>query len=198
MMRRFDSQRKSGCDRTGMTLVEMIVALAIFAVVSTVVIGFLTGSRQTYNTTSDRAIAQQSLRATFSLMTREIRSAGCDPAEVGIEGLTVADDLTLRCRMDLDGDGSTLGTGPDEDITYTYMPALGELHRTTGGFTQPILRNLTLVQFAYFDRQGNPLINTPLSPADRAEVRFVDISIDGELRNGEPVSYTTRVYVRNG
>lgn len=197
-MRRFDSPRESRGDRTGMTLVEMIVALAVFAVVSTVVIGFLTGSRQTYNTTSDRAITQQSLRATFSLMTREIRSSGCDPAEVGIEGISVADDLVLRCRMDLDGDGSTLGTNPDEDITYTYVPALGELHRTTGGFTQPILRNLTLVQFLYFDRQGDPLIGTPLSPADRTEVRFVDISIDGELRSGEPVRYSTRVYVRNG
>jgi hypothetical protein len=181
-----------------MTMVEMIVAMAIFAIVTTVVIGFLTGSRQTYSATSDRALTQQSLRAVFSLMTREIRSAGCDPLEAGIEGIAMADDLVLRCRMDLTGDGSTLGTAPDEDITYTYVPALGELHRTTGGFTQTILRNLTLVQFTYFDAAGAPLAVTPLVPEDRARIRFVDITIAGELRNGEPVSYTTRVFVRNG
>lgn len=54
------------------------------------------------------------------------------------------------------------------------------------------------MQFTYFDATGAPLVNTPLSPEDRGRVRFVDITINGELRNGEPVSYTTRVFVRNG
>jgi prepilin-type N-terminal cleavage/methylation domain-containing protein len=185
-------------DRAGMTLVEMMVALAIFAVVSTVVIGFLTSSRQTYTATSDRAHYQQSLRATFSLMTRELRSAGCDPAGTGIVGLAVADDTTLRCRMDLDGDGSTLGTAPDEDVTYVYDAGQGELARTSATGTITILRDVQLVQFLYFDEAGNPLATTPLSAADRELVRFVDIAIDGELRDGEPVTYSTRVFVRNG
>jgi Tfp pilus assembly protein PilW len=181
-----------------MTMVEMIVALAIFAVVATVVVGFLTGSRRTYDSTSDRAHYQQSLRAVFSLMTREIRSTGCDPADAGFDGFTPADDLVLRCRMDLDGDGVTLGTAPDEDITYTYVPGQEELQRTTAAGTQTILRSVTLVQFTYFDAEGNPLVATPLSANDRQRVRFVDIAIDGELRDGEPVTYSTRVYVRNG
>ena len=185
-------------DRSGMTLVELIVALAIFAVITTVVIGFLTGSRRTYASTSDRALYQQSLRAVFSLMTREIRSAGCDPAEVGIEGISVADDLILRCRMDLNGDGNTLGVAPDEDVSYGFNAGLGELQRTTTLGTQTILRDVQLVQFTYFDRDGNLLAATPLSPADRAQVQFVDILINGTLRDGEPVTYSTRVHVRNG
>ncbi len=198
MTRATNSRSENRLGRAGMTLVELIVALAIFAVITAVVIGFLTGSRRTYSATSDRALYQQSLRAVFSLMTREIRSAGCDPAEVGIEGITVADDLTLRCRMDLDGDGNTLGVGPDEDISYTFNAGLGELQRTTALGTQAILRDVQLVQFTYFDRDGNPLVATPLSPADRALVQFVDILINGTLRGGEPVTYSTRVYVRNG
>ncbi len=185
-------------NRAGMTMVEMMVALALFAVISTVVIGFLTSSRQTYNATSDRAHYQQSLRAVFSLMTRELRSSGCDPGDVGIPGLAVADDLTLRCRMDLDGDGMTLGTSPDEDVTYVYDPDTAELIRTTASGTLTILRDVQLVQFAYFDETGNPLVTTPLSAADRDLVRFVDIAIDGALRDGEPVTYSTRVFVRNG
>ncbi len=181
-----------------MTMVEMMVALALFAVISTVVIGFLTSSRQTYNSTSDRSHYQQSLRAVFSLMTREIRSAGCDPVEAGINGLALADDTTLRCRMDLDGDGGTLGTAPDEDITYDYDPNVAELVRTTAGGALVILRDVQMVQFSYFDADGNVLATTPLSAADRELVRFVDIAIDGELQDGEPVTYSTRVYVRNG
>ena len=70
--------------------------------------------------------------------------------------------------------------------------------RTTAAGTQTILRSVTLVQFTYFDAEGNPLVATPLSANDRQRVRFVDIAIDGELRDGEPVTYSTRVYVRNG
>jgi hypothetical protein len=118
--------------------------------------------------------------------------------EIGIIGLAAADDTSLRCRMDLDGDGSTLGTSPDEDVTYTYDPDQAQLLRTVAGNTLVILREVQIVQFAYFDEAGNPLATTPLSAADRELVRFVDIAIDGELRDGEPVTYSTRVFVRNG
>lgn len=189
-------------DRDGMTMVEMLVALSIFAVVATVVFGFLTSSRGTYGKTRDLAQQQQALRSVLSLMTREIRTAGCDStgAEItGIEGIVVADALQLRCRMDLDADGSTLGQ--DEDITYTFLPAAGELQRTSGASApQTILSNqrhgLQQVQFDYFDRQGNPLLSTPLSQADREAVRFVDITLS-LLREEEPVDYTTRVHIRN-
>ena len=185
-------------DRRGMTLVEMMVALALFAVVSAVVIGFLNGSRDTYSDTSDRAHYQQSLRAVFGLLSLELRSAGCDPADIGLEGITLADGDAIRCRMDLDGDGATLGTTPDEDITYLYDPNLDELQRTTGAGTQVILRGVQRVQFRYFDGEGAPLANLPLSQDDRGQVRFVEIAIDGELLSGEPVTYSTRVFVRNG
>jgi prepilin-type N-terminal cleavage/methylation domain-containing protein len=185
-------------NRRGLTLVELMVALALFAMITAVVIGFLTGSRRTYDATSNRAQYQQSLRATFSLMSRELRSAGCDPAEVGLDRLAICDDDVLHCRMDLDGDGSTLGTNPDEDITYLYNAGLGELQRTSATGAMTILRGLTGVQFRYFDGDGNPLAGTPLDAAGRNRVRFVDIDIAGELPSGEPVSYSTRVHLRNG
>jgi prepilin-type N-terminal cleavage/methylation domain-containing protein len=185
-------------DRAGMTAVELLVSLAIFAVISAVVIGFLTGSRRTYEDTSDRAGYQQSLRAVFSLFTREIRSAGCDPAESGVDRFPVADSGTLRCRMDLDGDGNTTDVSPDEDITYAFEAGDGELRRTTISGDQTILRGVQAVTFSYFDGDGNPLTTLPLSAADRREVRFVGITIAGETPHGEPVTYSTRVLVRNG
>jgi prepilin-type N-terminal cleavage/methylation domain-containing protein len=186
------------CARAGMTVVELLVSLAIFAVISTVVVGFLTGSRHTYEDTSDRASYQQSLRAVFSLLTREIRSAGCDPAESGFDRFPLAADATLRCRMDLDGDGDTADISPDEDITYTFVSGNGELRRTTVSGDQTILRGVQNVTFSYFDSDGDPLNLVPLSAADRREVRFVGITIAGETPQGEPVTYSTRVLVRNG
>ena len=189
---------RAAFDRRGMTLVELIVALALFAVITAVVIGFLTGSRRTYDATSDRAQYQQSLRAVFSLLAREIRSAGCDPAETGLDRLVACEDGVLRCRMDLDGDGSTLDLNPDEDIRYVYDAANEQLLRTTASGTITILRGVTSLQFRYFEDDGTPLLGTPLSADDRDRVRFVDIDIAGELPSGEPVSYATRIYLRNG
>ena len=185
-------------DRGGMTMVEMLISLTIFALVTAIVISFLTGSRRTYDDTSERASYQQSLRAVFSLLTREIRSAGCDPLEVGIDGLPIADLDMLRCRMDLDGDGNATGNDPEEDVTYQFVAGLEELQRTTPNGTLTILRDVQSVTFSYFDGDGTPLNTLPLDAADRAEVRFVGIAIAGETGSGEPVTYSTRVLVRNG
>lgn len=186
-------------DRRGMTLVELIVALAIFAVVTTVIIGFMTGSRATYVDTSDRASYQQSVRAVLSMMTRELRSTGCDPNEVGLDGLVDADDDGLRCRMDLDGDGTTLGNNPDEDIRYLWIPlGGGQIARQTATGTVTVLRNVQNCQFRYFDQTGVPLTTLPLSADDRDLVRFVEIDIAGDVGGGEIVNYSTRVHLRNG
>jgi len=198
MSRRPPSPSRRRLDRSGMTMIEMIISLTIFAIVTAIVIGFLTGSRRTYDDTSDRASYQQSLRAVFSLLTREIRSAGCDPLEMGIDGMPIADLDMLRCRMDLDGDGNANGTDPEEDITYQFIAGLEEIQRTTPSGTLTILRDVQAMTFSYFDGDGNPLTNLPLSAADRAEVRFVGIAIAGETGSGEPVTYSTRVLVRNG
>lgn len=185
-------------DRRGMTVVELIVSLLIFSVITAVVLSFLSGSRRTYDDTSDRAAYQQSLRAVFGLLTREIRSAGCDPLEAGIGGFTVADVTTLRCRMDLDGDGNATDIEPEEDVTYTYLPADAELQRTTVNSSMTILRDVQAVTFTYFDEGGDPLGPLPLTADLLGRVRFVEIAISGEIGSGEPVTYSTRVHVRNG
>ena len=97
-------QNISQPDRSGLTLPELMISLAIFGVIMGVLFGFLSGARSSYGDTRERAQYQQSMRAVMSLITREIRSTGCDPSEVGFDYFAVADDDQMTCRMDLNGD----------------------------------------------------------------------------------------------
>ena len=183
-------------DRRGLTFTELMIALAIFGVIMVVIFSFLTGARDSYSDTRERAQYQQSVRAVMSLVTREIRSTGCDPTDMGFDYFGVADDDRISCRMDLNADRDFLDTGPDENITYSFVG--GDLTRNNGTGDQVILRGIQNLTFTYFDADGNQMAGVPLSAANRALVRFVGINIQGQTDRGEPVTYATRIALRNG
>ena len=72
-------------DHNGMTFTELMIALSIFGVIMIVLFGFLTGARNSYSDTRERAHYQQTMRAVISLVTREIRSTGCDPGDADFD-----------------------------------------------------------------------------------------------------------------
>lgn len=190
------ARRRRRIDRRGMTLVEMMVAISIFAVAMAVVFTFLVNSRRTYSDVSERVEYQQSLRSVISLMSREIRTAGCDPVDSGFERFAVADATRLQCRMDLDGNGAITVAEPAENVLYQW--AGGQLMRDNGGGAQVLLRNVTNLGFRYFDASGAALGPMPLGMAERSQIRWVEIVLAGLSDRDEPVTYTTRVLVRNG
>ncbi len=189
---------KAMVNRRGFTLVEMMISLSIFGVVMGVVFAFMQGTSDSYDETRAKVHYQQSMRATVSLLTREIRSAGCDPGNSDFDSFFTADDNVLRCRADLNGDSDITDLNPDEDITYTFNAGTGEFSRNNGNENMVILRGLTNIQFTYLDVDGDVLGATPLNASDRALIRYVQILISGETDDGQPVDYQTRVLVRNG
>ncbi len=119
------TQRTGQPARRGFTMVELVISMTIFAVVMGVVFSFLVGARNSYQETRERAQYQQSMRAVMSLITREVRSTGCDPTSAGFEPFATAATTGMQCSMDLNGDGDVTDTAPDETITYGYNAVSG-------------------------------------------------------------------------
>lgn len=191
-------QRMPKLDRQGLTLPELMISLVIFGIVMGVVFSFMVGTRNSYTETRARAHYQQSLRAVISLLTKEVRSTGCDPQSIGFDRFGVAATNQLRCRADLNGDSDITDVSPDEDVIYTFNAGTGELSRDNGTGAQVILRGVQNVTFSYFDDDENLLGPLPLNATDRQQINYVDINIAGETDHGEPVNYQTRILVRNG
>ncbi len=185
-------------DRRGMTLVELMIALLVFGIIMSVVFGFMVGSRDSYEETRGRARYQQGIRAAFSLLTQEVRSAGCDPTQAGFERVAAAAAAQMRCQSDLNADGDATDTAPDESVTYSFNAGTGELSRDNGTGAVVILRELENCMFTYFDGDGNVLNTLPLGATDRARVREVQIDINGVAAEGDTVRYATRIAMRNG
>jgi type IV pilus assembly protein PilW len=191
--------RAPGRNSAGFTLVELLVSLTIFAVVTGVLTTVLVSANRTHRQTTHRAEIQAASRQALSLLTAELAQAGADPRipPVGIPGIVAADSASLRVRADLNADGTIQTTEPSEDITYTYNAGAGTLLRNPGSGAAVVLQNVTGMRFTYFDAADQPLSTLPLSATDRALVRSIGITLTSSDRDSHPFTHNTRITLRN-
>lgn len=96
-------------DERGLTLTELVVTLALFAMVMTGVVGIWAKSQEAYFVGSETAEVQQNVRAAIDFMVREIRATGRDVTvcafDYGVAGAGDPGDCTsekrsaCRCRL---------------------------------------------------------------------------------------------------
>ena len=126
-------QRSKSMMQSGFTMIELLISMAIGLVIVTALTSTFVTQRQSYDIQQQITAAVQTARAAMDMMSRELRLAGYDPADVGIVGIPYSADQ-LRVLADLDGDGLT--TGSNEDIIYKYDSEYMKITRNTGGVGQ--------------------------------------------------------------
>lgn len=75
---------------SGLTLVELMIALVLGLLVVGVAIGIFASNRQTYRATENLGWLQENVRTAFELMARDVREAGGNPC---VKGLPIANVL---------------------------------------------------------------------------------------------------------
>jgi len=202
--------------KTGFSLIELLLALATSMIVLGAIYSVFTITNKNFTTQNVAANAQQSLRSAIGLMARDIRLAGLDPVDTDVFGITYAAQTKIRFTQDSidSGTGEFNGTVDEanfEEVTYDLqgnqiIQTLYETVTTSSPNSAVLIRNITNLNFAYFDAANNDLIDYGLSPPrvpnDKlADIRSVDILITIQEPAGrdEPVSrtLTRKVECRN-
>lgn len=177
--------------RMGFSLIELLFALGIFAVVSVVIYSVLVLSSRSYTTQGVTADVQQNVRAAMEIMLQDIRAAGLDPTANGNFGIELANTTKLRFTSDsIDAElgdfNGVLDDTNSERITYTLQGTqLKQILYETTDYENgaPLISDVKNLQFTYFDTDGNEL-GSPVPPLQLADIRMINVSITVEESAG--------------
>jgi Tfp pilus assembly protein PilW len=120
----------------GFTVVELLVALGLAAVVFGLIVSFFANMSRSTTTQNAAAAAQQTARAGLDFMAQELRLAGLDPLNSAGAGIEQISATGIRftsdsCNVQIGDSGTCDNPVPDgnvngknERVTYWCMPAI--------------------------------------------------------------------------
>ena len=174
-----------------MHLADLLVAVAVFGIVSAGMFSVLHESLRVYTVGAARAESQQSGRVALERLAGEIRTAGLGPRPAAFPAIAVAESARIVLHHDLDGDGVIAGAGE----TITWRLAGATLRRDAGGGAQPVIDGVRQLTLEYLDAAGDA-VEAP------DEVRTVVITLVTEAAwdladRSIATRFSTRVRLRN-
>ncbi|BCS97141.1 hypothetical protein DSLASN_27730 [Desulfoluna limicola] len=181
----------TGKNNQGLTLVELIVAMAMATIVSVALVSIFTTQSRTQAAQENIISMQQNLRAALYLMGRDLRMAGYrgpDPASAPAAGFLTATASAISFTM-VDDATNALTT-----VSYEYFDSDGDdvndaIRRSDGATTNELVaENIDGVEFYYTLESGAQTT----TPTTLGNIRSVDITILARTnRNDRDFSNTT-------
>lgn len=179
---------------SGFTLIEILIVLAITGVVMAGIYQVYISHQRTYVTQLQVVEMQQNLRAASFYLAKDLRMAGFDPTDAFNFGIITAQSNLIRFTKDTNENGIL---DSNEDITYGLYDAYGDGdsdlgRRVGGGGYQPVAENIDVLNFVYFDADGN----TPVANVN--DIRSVQITIIARSERDLKFTDTTAYYNDQG
>lgn len=197
--------------QAGFTLHEVLVALAISAVISLAGWTFYRHQLRDLTRQSAGLDAFDKVRAGIGFIARDIRAAGYDPEATALtvatlKGIREAGDDLVHVEWDRDESGTIDASAVDPDaesVLYSYDAANRQIVRTVNGVTTPLLTNVPADGFAleYYNVDGTKIGTAAglVAAASRDDIASVTLTIRVETAGVTPAaSYemASRVAVR--
>lgn len=193
----------------GVTLVELIVAIAIFSIVSIAIGNFISDIYRNNSYASGSLQASQDGRSILRPMVNEIRTM-----TLGANGsypIALAGTSTIIFYTDIDADGVTERVRyflQNDELRKGVIEASGNPIGYTSGteslstLARAVRNSTTTNLFEYYDSEysGSSTTSALSFPIDIPSVRLIkiDLVLDADPnRSPTPRSYTTQVNIRN-
>ncbi len=185
----------------GFTLIELMIAIAIFGIVSAAFYTAYQHQQNTYCAQEQIADMQQNLRAGMFFLTQGIKMAGYDPT--GQAGAARHPDnrcagAEFKYAVDENENGTienaekiryALSRDANRDGQADSFPCnLGKEHGSGG--LQPVAEHVEALEFLYHLADGT----TSLNPHNPCEVRAVDVSLLVRTQHAIAGHTDTRLY----
>jgi len=207
----------------GFTLVEMMIAVAIFGIVMTGVYQTYDSQQKTYIKKDQVIDMQQNHRTAIYFLGQELRMAGYDPTGDANMGSSTATTITspgftkagiheFEITMDQDGDMTIAGTnetiryalsndddgdGISDSIDADWVNSGAEcnLGRETGGAggLQPVANNIDAVEFLYVLKDGT--VTESPSANELVDIRGIIVSVLARTKNRIKGYRNTHTYI---
>lgn len=186
--------------QSGVTLVEMLVAIALGSAVALLITNMYITSSRTYTDQNRIIDAQRSGRITLEILSRDLRHSGLDPLRTANAGFEVAEADRVRVTMDLNLDGDVADSG--EQITFRRLGNV--LQKGTGAAGaerwKTLAENVSIFRVDYFG-ESNATIAAPVAVDQLAGIRalIVTLTIRDNKVSGDSFerTYSTGIACRN-
>lgn len=188
--------RPRGLSHAGFSLIELMVVIAILAILFTFIYKGFERLNRYYTAENVKASTQQSARIAVEMMVQDIRMVGLNPLGTAGAGIVAATGTSIHFTADTNFDGDV--ADPFEDITFALNGAL--LQQTNHLGTETLLGDVHTLAMTYLDDTGTAIPTADLATR-RADIRTVGITLTVNRPAGryDTVSrtYTTQVRCRN-
>jgi prepilin-type N-terminal cleavage/methylation domain-containing protein len=165
--------------RKGFTLIELIIAMAVFIIIVVIAFGALSSYFAARTSNEQLIILQQNFRSAIDRIAMDFRQASSSPAISSPDGNKVSDTLTFT-----DADGSKisyyLGNGSSSGTSVIYKQVEGEI------IPQPVTEEMHQLVKLYFVRSGGKIV-----------VIIVGKTKFFASKNEEAVSFASMIFSRN-
>lgn len=176
----------------GFTLVELLVAMAITAVVMAAVYSLYKTQQDSYIAQDQVVEMQQNVRASLYQMARDLRMAGFNPQRAPNVGgfvtqlpddgggTTTTDSTNIAFTIDQDANGVIDIDADDEQIAYRLDNATSALQkfRVSDDTWLTVADNISAVDFVYLDPSGTNItaavIATPTALYASTNLPYID------------------------
>jgi prepilin-type N-terminal cleavage/methylation domain-containing protein len=217
---------KANMRKNGFTLVEILIAMFVGALIMAAVYSLMTLTQKTSTSLDRKVITQQDTRTVLDLMAMEIRMASYNPLYTNLtwnntpgskavcmpsvaaanKGIKIATANSIAVAMDLDG-SQTIGDDDNEYIVYSYDGA-STLTRSVSCAASAIIggsapysnvcnADAGVPLFQYFDKDDNPTASIPDIRRILITIASETSEIDLNTKQTKKLVYSTSVIVRN-